>query len=217
MPNWFSRVRAGAVLLGAVVVVQLAISSAYLTALDSTVVHRLPVAAVGSPAVTARLASAAGASLDVRRVTSDARAFQQLKDRDVYGALLFDSHRLLVTSAGSVAAAQVLTRLVAGKHFTVSDVVPLPAGDARGSGPAMVVVAWALGGYLGAMLLGRIGGMRLTSLRRVFLRVIALACYAAVSGLALTAVVDAGLGILTGHPLALTAVGALSSSPSAAS
>jgi hypothetical protein len=207
MKDWLARAKAGAVLLGAVIVVQLALSSGYVTALDSSVVNRLPVAVAGPPAVTARFAAAAGSRLDLRPVGSDAEAISQIRDREVYGALLLDTHRLLVASAAGAPAAQVLGK--AFRSFPATDIVPLPTGDPHGSGPAMAVIAWALGGYLGAMLLGRAGGMRMRSFRQIGARLLVLGGYAVASAAALTAVLDGGLGVVTGHPLAMIGTGAL--------
>jgi hypothetical protein len=207
MKNWLARAKAGAVLLTAVIVVQLTLSSGYVTALDSSVLNRLPVAVAGPPAVTARLAAAAGSRLDLRPVGSDGDAIRQIKDREVYGALLLDSHRLLVASAAGAPAAQALS--AAFRSFPATDIVPLPAGDPHGSGPAMAVIAWALGGYLGAMLLGRVSGMRMRSPRQIGVRLLVLGGYAVASAGALAAVLDGGLGVLTGHPLAMIGTGAL--------
>lgn len=207
MTNWLARAKAGGVLLGAVIVVQIALSSGYATALDSAVMNRLPVAVAGPPAATARLAAAAGSRLDLRPVGSDAEAISQIKDRAVYGALLLDTHRLLVASAAGAPAAQALGQ--AFRSFPGTDIVPLPAGDPHGSGPAMAVIAWALGGYLGAMLLGRVGGMRMRSLRQIGLRLLVLGGYAVASAAVVAAVLDGGLGVLTGHPLAMIGTGAL--------
>lgn len=118
MKNWFAQAKAGAILLGAVIVVQLALSGGYATALDSAVMNRLPVAVAGSP------------------------------------------------------AAQALGH--AFRSFPGTGITPLPAGDPHGSGPAMAVIAWALGGYLGAMLLGRVGGVRMRSFRQIGVRLIIL-------------------------------------------
>lgn len=213
MTRWPAKARLGAITLGAVIVVQLAMASGYLSALDTTIVHRLPVAVAGPPQLVARIAAASGGKLDVRAAGSDADAIRQLEDRDVYGALLpLDTPaRLLIAGAASQSAAQVLTKTFTGhgQAVTVTDIRPLPPGDPHGNGPAMLVVAWALGGYLGAMLTGRLAGLRSRSLRHLGGRLTLLAGYALASAAAMTAVIDPGLGVLTGHPLALIAVGTL--------
>jgi hypothetical protein len=199
--------------LGAVILVQLALASGYLTALDTAILHRLPVAVAGPPQLAARLSAASDGKLDVRPAADDADAIRQIEDRDVYGALLPGgaSPRLLIASAASVPAAQALTKIYTGhgKTVLVEDIKPLPAGDPHGNGPAMIVVAWALGGYLGAMLIGRLAGMRAGSLRQLAGRLVILAGYAVASAAAMTAVADAGLGVLTGHPLALIGIGTM--------
>lgn len=215
--SWRRQLRAGVLLLGAVVVVQVALSGGYLTAVDGSAISGLPVAVTGPAPQTASLSGAVGSRLDLRRAASAPAAIRAVDDRDVYGAVLLGegTTRLLVASAASAVAAQALTKMITPfaaatrSTLTVQDVRPLPAGDPRGSGPAFAVVAWALGGYLGAMLIGRVLGMGSGTPRHLLGRLAVLAAYAVASAAAVMAVVDAGLGVLTGHPLPLIGVGAL--------
>jgi hypothetical protein len=211
--RWSKRARSGAIALGAVILVQLAIASGYLTALDTGIIHHLPVAVVGTPQMAAQFTAASGGRLDARPAPDDSAAIARVEDRDVYGALLADDspRRLVVASAASLPAAQALTKTFTSQDRTliVEDIKVLPAADPHGNAPALIVVAWALGGYLGAMLTGRLIGMRSRSVRHLSGRLVLLAGYAVTSAAAMAAVADAGLGVLTGHPLALIGVGAL--------
>jgi hypothetical protein len=211
--RWSGKARSGAIALGAVVLVQLAIASGYLTALDTAIIHRLPVAVVGPPQAASRLTAASGGRLDARPAADDSSAIARVQDRDVYGALLTDAspRRLVIASAASLPAAQALTKSFTSQDRTliVEDIKPMPASDPHGNAPALIVVAWALGGYLGAMLTGRLIGMRSRSVRHLSGRLAVLAGYALTSAAAMAAVADAGLGALTGHPLALIGVGTL--------
>lgn len=215
--KWLRQLRTGVLLLGGLVVVQVALSGGYLTAVDGSAMSRLPVAVSGPAPLTARLADAAGSRLGLRPAASGAAAARAIDDREVYGAVLLGggTTRLLVASAASATAAQALTKMITPfaaatpSKLIVQDVKPLPPGDPRGSGPAFAVVAWALGGYLGAMLIGRVMGMRSRTPRHLLARLAVLAGYAIASAAAVVAVADAGLGVLTGHPLPLIAAGAL--------
>jgi hypothetical protein len=215
--KWRKQLRAGVLLLGGVVIVQVALSGGYVTAVDGSAMSGLPVAVTGPAPLTARLADAAGSRLDLRQEADAAAAERAIDDRDVYGAVLLGAGttRLLTASSASALAAQALTKLItpfaAGTRgtLTVTDVKPLPPGDPHGTGPAFAAVSWALGGYLGAMLIGRVMGMRSRSRRHLLARLAVLAAYALASAAAVVAVVDAGLGVLTGHPLPLIGLGAL--------
>src|SRR5258707_334695 len=72
---------------------------------------------------------------------------------------------LLMASAASPLVAQVLTKAFTlpaqpGVRVTVEDVVPLPADDPRGVAAPYLVLGLLIGGYIGAMVIGRLIGMR---------------------------------------------------------
>lgn len=126
--------------------------------------HGVDLAVVG-PSGTATtyeqaLARAEPGGFDVVSVPDLAGARQQVRDREVRGALLPGAApRVLVASADGTAAAQALGALARslpglGPAVVVEDVVPLPAADPRGvaqsSGLLPVLVAGiALGAVLG--------------------------------------------------------------------
>lgn len=73
-----------------------------------------------------------------------------------------------------------------------------------------LIIAWMLGGYVGATALSlMMGGPRSSRLREVILRLAMLAGYAAVSGLLSAAIIGPGLGIVPGYSTWLAACGTL--------
>jgi hypothetical protein len=72
-----------------------------------------------------------------------------------------------------------------------------------------LVVGWLVGGYLVAALLGIATRPRPATTRRAIIRLIVLVPYAILSGLGGAIIVGPVLGALTGHLLAISALGAL--------
>ncbi|MGH3211573.1 MAG: hypothetical protein ACRDNO_27830 [Trebonia sp.] len=99
--------------------------------------------------------------------------------------------------AGSSPLAQVVSTHGEGKLRTplhVRDLAPLPASDSTGSSLYFLVIAWMLGGYVGATTVGMmLGGMRAPDLRRAAIRLGLLAGYAASSGLLGALLIGQGL------------------------
>jgi hypothetical protein len=123
---------------------------------------------------------------------------------------------LLIASAASPGTASLLTRqltkdtAVTGTPLLVRDLAPLPASDPTGGSVYFLVIAWMLGGYVGATALSlMMGGPRSSRLREVILRVAMLAGYATASGLLGAVIIDPGLGIVHGYSTWLAACGAL--------
>ncbi|MEU4269679.1 ABC transporter permease [Streptomyces sp. NPDC026092] len=103
----------------------------------------LPIGVAGPAAATApleqRLAERDGA-FEVHRYDSEAAAREAIEDRVVYGAVVVTPQgpELLTASAASPVVAGLLREAVTaqvppGTQLTVTDVVPAPAGDPRGS------------------------------------------------------------------------------------
>ncbi|MFJ3583520.1 ABC transporter permease [Streptomyces sp. NPDC090127] len=103
----------------------------------------LPIGVAGPATATApleqRLAERDGA-FEVHRYDSEAAARTAIEDRVVYGAVVVTAQgpELLTASAASPVVAGLLREAVtaqvpAGTQVTVTDVVPAPAGDPRGS------------------------------------------------------------------------------------
>ncbi len=132
-----------------------------------------------------------------------------ITDRDVYGAVVLPSRRLLVASAASPAVAQVLQRAFGGVGLRVQDVRPLAAGDPRGLSIFYAVLAWVFGGYLGATILGLVIGQASRGWRQELARLSALAVYAVAARLLGALVAEPILHALSDHYLALACVGML--------
>ncbi|MPZ93997.1 MAG: hypothetical protein GEU96_03585 [Propionibacteriales bacterium] len=126
----------------------------------------LPIAvAAPAPAVAQiedGLAQAGAGAFAVTTVADRDAALQAIEDRDVYGAVVVDADgaEVLTASAASPAVAQLLTQLASGLAgegvaAPVTDVVPTPVDDPRGSGFASGALPLVIGGVAAAALLSR--------------------------------------------------------------
>ncbi|GAA3870509.1 hypothetical protein GCM10023084_24450 [Streptomyces lacrimifluminis] len=107
----------------------------------------VPIAIAGPPAavapLTQQLDRQAPGAFEVHRVTDEAAARDRIEERKDYGALVVGGQqpRLLVASAASVPVAQLLQQMATGmnegRQVPVTDVVPAPEGDPRGTGLTM--------------------------------------------------------------------------------
>lgn len=205
--------------LGLVVVLQAGLIAAFVTATRNPAPRQLPVAVVGAPRETAPLQaqlSAAGA-FSVRQIPTAAAAEDAIRHQEVYGALVPAARpaTLLVASAASPLVAQLLTKAFTaaaqpgGTKPAIRDVVPLPADDPRGVAGPYLVLGLLIGGYIGAMVIGRLIGMRSASPSHLGLRLAVLACYAVVAGAFGVILLGPVLGVLHGNAPAIAATGAL--------
>ncbi|MFG2291834.1 ABC transporter permease [Streptomyces sp. NPDC048603] len=179
----------------------------------------LPLGIAGPAAAAApleqRLTSHQGA-FEIHRYADEAAARTALQDREVYGAVVVTPQgpHLLTASAASPAVAQLLTQAVtsqapAGKAIPVTDVVPAPAADARGTGFGASVLPLALAGVAaGAVtsLAGLRGGRAVTAVLGA----------SALVGLTGAALAHTWLGVLTGNWWAEAGVLALTAAAVAA-
>lgn len=214
--------RTGLLMLG-VLVVQLAFVASYVGAFHQPSAHGIDVGVVAPGGVAGQLAqrldAAEGHPVDARVVTSRAEAVQQVRSKDLAAALVVapsgTTDELLVASGGGTslvtAVQEIATRSEAAQHrtFTVTDLVPLQDGDARGLSGFYLVIGWLVGGYLVASLLGVARGARPANVRRAIIRLGATVPYALTSGLGGALIVDQALGALTGHFWALAGLGTL--------
>jgi hypothetical protein len=209
-----------------VLLLQLGFVLSYVGAFHAPTPRNLPLAVVvpaGAPAGTGnsvvdRLEGIDGDPLDARAVGSEADARRLLADREVDGVLLLGAgpaDTLLVAGAegGAVssALAEVLTRVDAAQHrtLTTEDVVPAAAADARGLSAFYLAVGWVVGGYLVAAIIGVSSGSRPLSRARGAVRLGSLAVYALASGIGGALITGPVLGVFEGHLLELAAFGAL--------
>lgn len=203
-----------AMVLVAVLVLQGGLIAAFVTATRNPVPHQLAVAVVGTTRETTL--SSTGA-FSVRQVPTVAAAEEAIRHQQVYGALVPTSHpaTLLIASAASPLVAQVLTKAFTATAqpgdggLAVRDVVPLPADDPRGVVAPYLVLGLLIGGYIGAMVIGRLLGMRSSSVRHLGLRLAVLACYAVLAAAFGVLLLGPVLGMLHGNTLAIFAAGAL--------
>lgn len=200
-----------AVGLGGALVVALALqflfAFSYTGALHHPTPHHVPVAVVGAIPPDAPIRQSAALRLVQKPDARAARA--AIADRDVYGAVVLPSRRLLVATAASPAVAQVLEQAFARSGLRVQNVRPLAAGDPRGLSIFYAVLAWTFGGYLGATVVGLVVGTKTRGVRRELIRLSALALYAVAGGLLGAVVAEPILHALSNHFLALAGIGML--------
>jgi len=92
----------------------------------------------------------------------------------------------------------------------VVDLAPLPASDSTGTSLFFLVIAWMLGGYVGATAAAIVlGGMRSPGLRRAAIRLGLLAGYAVISGLLGALLIGPVMGVVSGYSLSLAGAGML--------
>ncbi|GMA34078.1 ABC transporter permease [Demequina litorisediminis] len=164
----------------------------------------VPLAIVGDEATVGALEStldaAQGGAFDVMAVTDAAAAEQSIRDREVYGALIPGSDGLTVdvASAASPTVAAALTAMgqavaaQAGVEVTVNDVVPTSEDDPKGVGLSAGALPIALGGFMA-------GVATTLVIRGTRQRLVTMATFGVVAGLAMTAILEFAFGTLTGN------------------
>ncbi|WP_045298737.1 ABC transporter permease [Saccharothrix sp. ST-888] len=212
-----------ALLVIAVLLLQLGFITSYVGALHHPAPHRLSIAVVAppqvSPKLVAGLESVPKDAVKAVPAASPEAATAQLKDQRIYAALVFDpsgtEDTLLVAGARGAAAAtaaeQIVTGLEKTQHRTlkVTDVAPLAAGDAKGLSSFYLVIGWCVGGYLVASILGISAGARPANRHRALIRLGALALYSVAAGIGGTVIVGAALDALPGSSWGLIGLGSL--------
>jgi hypothetical protein len=207
-----------AVVLAGVILFQLLFVSVFASVLHHPVLHRAPVAVAGrSPLAQVVSGHGGGTVRLVAEPTADA-ARAALSGGQVNAAVIAGpkGESLLIQTAASPGTASVLT-----KEFTtaaaalktplrVRDLVPLPASDSTGTSLFFLVIAWMLGGYVGATAVAlMLGGMRSPGLRQAAIRLGLLAGYAVISGLLGALLIGPAMGVVSGYSLSLAGVGML--------
>ncbi|MFC6595937.1 DUF3533 domain-containing protein [Kitasatospora paranensis] len=212
-----------ALLVFAVLLLQLGFVASYVGALHDPSPHRLSIAVVAPARVAPQLTAALDAVPDeaVRSSTAPDRqtAVTRIKDQKIYAAWLFDAagsrDTLLVASARGPAAATAAEKIVGSvetarqRTLTVEDVVPLAAGDAEGLSSFYLVVGWCVGGYLVASILGISAGSRPANTDRALIRLGTLALYSVAAGIGGAVITGPVLDALPGSIWALWGLGAL--------
>ncbi|MFI9327445.1 ABC transporter permease [Kitasatospora sp. NPDC052868] len=212
-----------ALLVIAVLLLQLGFITSYVGALHDPSPHELSIAVVAPPQVSPRLVEALEAVPDdaVRAVTAPdaATATERIKDEKIYAALVVDptgtEDTLLVANARGPAAARAAETIVTaldksqGRTVKVQDVVPLAKGDTNGLSSFYLVIGWCVGGYLVASILGISAGALPANPNRALIRLGSLALYSVAAGIGGAVIVGSVLNALPGSIWGLAALGAL--------
>jgi hypothetical protein len=207
----------------AVLLIQLGFVFSYVGAFHHPTPHGVPIAVVAPPQISGQLVGELNAihghPLHATAVADQTIGRTLLRRGSTSGVLIVNpagkTDALLVAGGGGAALAtaveDVIAQAEAAQHrsATVTDAVPAQPGDARGLTDFYLVVGWLIGGYLVAALLGIATRARPATTRRAIIRLIVLLPYAILSGLGGVIVVGPVLGALTGHFLAMAALGAL--------
>lgn len=211
------------VLVIGTLLLQLGFIASYVGAFHDPQGHDVRVGIVASQATAeglmAKLESQEKGAVEASVVSTRALAAQQVKDGDLTAAIVIDESgtqdELIVASGGGtslVTVVEAATQQLAAEQdrtLTVTDEVPLQAGDARGLSGFYLAIGWIIGGYLMAALLGVARGAQPANAHRAAIRLLAAIPYAAVAGLGGALIVDQWLGALTGHFWSLWGLGAV--------
>jgi hypothetical protein len=214
--------RAFLLVLGGLLV-QLAFIVSYLGAFHSPTPHRIPAAVVApaqvSGTVVKQLNALPGDPVRAVAVADEAEARRQIMNRTVDAAILINpagkTDTLLVASAGGPSVSQTSTQIAQSvektqhRQVAVIDIRAPNKEDGRGLSSFYLVIGWVVGGYLTASILGVAGGARPVNRHRTAIRLGTLALFSVISGLGGAIIVDPVFSALTGHFLALWAIGAL--------
>jgi hypothetical protein len=166
----------------------------------------LPIGVAGAPAAAGALErqlAARDGAFELHRYATEAAARDAIEDRQVYGAFVAapSGPKVLMSSAGSPAVAQLLTHAAAEQGAVVEDVVTTPAaGSGLGSSVLPLVLAGILTGALAALAASR-------GVARAGLTVAG----SLLAGVASALVADTWLGIVEGSWLANAGAFALTS------
>lgn len=215
--------RAALLVLG-VLALQLAFITSYIGAFHHPKPSEIPIA-VAAPVeqLAARsveqLGALPGKPLDPRTVKDEAAAIEQIRSREVDGALIIDPNgttdRLLVASGAGASLSQALEEVVGlversqQRTVQVTDVAPADEGDSRALSSFYLVVGWCVGGYLCAAILAISAGARPANSSRAVIRLGALLVYAIAAGLLGAVIAGPVLGALPGSVMGLWGLGTL--------
>ncbi|MFE9256911.1 DUF3533 domain-containing protein [Streptomyces sp. NPDC006879] len=215
--------RAALLVIG-VLALQLAFITSYIGAFHQPSPHEIPLAVVAPTEPLAQrtveqLATLPGDPLSPRAVSGEQEALQQIRNREVDGALIVNARgstdRLLVASGEGAALSQALEVVVGRveaaqqRSLRIIDVAPSAPGDARGLSSFYLAVGWCVGGYLCAAALAISAGARPANPARAVIRLGVLLAYSIVAGLLGAVIAGPILSALPGSIWALWGLGAL--------
>ena len=205
-----------------VLLIQMGFVFSYVGAFHHPTPHRVPIAVLAPAQISGHLVGELnaihGQPLHATAVADETIGRTLLRHGSTSGLLIVNpaakTDALLVAGGGGAATAAAVQDVIAPaeadqhRRARVIDAVPAQPGDARGLSGFYLVVGWLVGGYLVAALLGIATRPRPATTRRAIIRLIVLLPYAVLSGLAGAIIVGPILGALTGHFLAISALGA---------
>ena len=211
------------VLVIAVLLIELGFVFSYVGAFHHPTPHEVPIALVAPAQISGRLVGELNAlhghPLHATPVGTVTAGRKLLRHGSTSGVLIVNpvgkTDALLVAGGGGAATAtaveDVIAQVEAAQHrsATITDAVPAQPGDARSLSGFYLVIGWLVGGYLVAAMLSIATRARPATTRRAIIRLTVLVPYAILSGLGGAIVVGPVLGALTGHLLAIAALGAL--------
>lgn len=180
--------------------------------------HHVPVAVVGPPRATARLAAELqrGGGFRVIPAPGEASAKRLVDRRKADAIINLDTRQLQTAQAASIVAPigpilqQIISSPPAGLHVATSDIKPLPVGDPTGLGLFFTCFAFIFGGIpAGVALALTMKSRRPTSLADAGVRVGLIGAYSILQSLVVALLADATLGYAGHQFLTIWAWGAL--------
>jgi hypothetical protein len=216
--SWVRGLARPAIGLAAVVLFQLLFASVFVGVLHHPVLHDAPVAVAGRSPLAQVVDSHGGGTIRLVAEPTAAAAQAAIRGGQVNAAIVAGprGESLLIQTAASPGTATVLTKefstaaAALKTPLQVRDLAAPPATDPNGISAFFLVIAWMLGGYVGATTLGlMLGGVRSPSLRNAATRLGLLAGYAAISGFLGALLIGPALGVVAGYNLALAGLGTL--------
>jgi hypothetical protein len=217
-PSPVRRLARPAVALGGVILFQLLFASVFVGVLHHPVLHHAPVAVAGRSPLAQVVSGHGGGTIRLAAEPDAGAARAALRGGQVNAAVIAGptGETLLIQTAASPGTASVLTKEFSAAAaalrtpLRVVDLAPLPASDATGTSLFFLVIAWMLGGYVGATALALVlGGMRSPGLRQAGIRLGLLAGYAVISGLLGALLIGPAMGVVPGYSLSLAGIGML--------
>lgn len=230
--SWRGEVRASAsprtiALLFGTLLLALGFIYSYVAAFHDPTPHRIPVLVAADSAngeaavdpVVEQLNGLDGTPLEASAAGSADTVREAVRDGSTSAGIVInpagDSDVLYVASGGGASVVTAVEQVIAGvenaqgRSYTVTDLVPVAEGDARGLTGFYLAVGWVVGGYLVASLLAIAEGARATTRRHAVVRLGFLVPYALLLGFGGALIVGTGLDVWTGHVLPLGLVGSL--------
>jgi hypothetical protein len=212
------RLTRPAVALAGVTLFQLLFASVFAGVLHHPVLHEAPVAVAGRSPLAQAVSGHGGGTVRLVAEPTAGAARAALSGGQVNAAIIAgpSGESLLIRTAASPGTASVLTKefstaaAAVKTPLRVRDLAPLPAADSADDSLFFLVIAWMLGGYVGATALGvTLGGMRSPGLRETWLQLGLLAGYAVISGLLGALLIGPAMGLVSGYSLPLAGTGML--------